>query len=180
MISEKYILKKISSHLNNSKNKKQIKGQFLEINQDRMKNLAQEMAAQLWRGVSARIHSMEPEDIIVGDIEETNDGFKIAISFDKEALHRNSMAHDGFNTLEKYEDGIDNIVLLFTRGYKARSRVYGIWDTYKKGKWLHWHEGIDTSRQERDPDPFLQEIVDDFNSKHKKEVHAVLNTNYKK
>lgn len=52
--------------------------------------------------------------------------------------------------------GIDNIILLFDRGYKASRPVYGLWEG-------HEDLGIIRSRTEREGTHFLYDAINEFN-----------------
>lgn len=90
----------------------------------------------------------------------------ITFDFDKRQLHRSSLYE------EEYENGIDDIVALFSKGYKARNYVYGWWDGHggygDLGRNLEWSSWI-RSRIQRSPDPFILMAVAKFNEKHKDE-----------
>jgi len=82
-------------------------------------------------------------------------------------LHRESLRPD------LYPDGLDNIVLLFAHGYNARNPVMGQWKNSRS------YPHIILSLQRREPNNFLQEAVEEFNSKGSSIAKAVLEDTYK-
>ena len=94
------------------------------------------MASDLIKCIQAAI----PEQIAnagttlhVVSIKVTDDGYAIEISFDRDALHRESLEWvdaDGSPT-GMSSGGIQNIVALFNNGYGPISKsFYGAWNTH--------------------------------------------------
>lgn len=69
------------------------------------------------------------------------------------ALHRPSLNSN------LYPAGVDNIVLLLTRGYKARHAIRGTW---------HGEEWL--SRPEREGDSFLADAIRDFKTQYDHDI----------
>jgi len=94
--------------------------------------------------------SISTGDIIVSAPKVQADGsMLVELHFRPEDLERESLDP------EKYPNGADNIVRLFSRGYTAHGDVVGMW---------HGHE--QWNLRHRAADPFMQDAVDKFNALH--------------
>lgn len=90
---------------------------------------------------------------------------RAAVTFKEESLHRESLDPT------MYPLGVDNIVMLFTKG----------WDTGGKQVWGEWHGYPYTkSKTHSDPNPFMQQAVDEFNRMYRdtENVYAFLDYQY--
>lgn len=104
----------------------------------------------LYFGIRERITSFKPSDIICSDITAGEAGlFHGEIRLNREALRRESLYP------EEYPEGVNDIVLHFVHGWHAKDYAYGVWSD--RGSSVR-------SRKDKDPDPFLETIVNDFNS----------------
>ncbi len=74
-----------------------------------------------------------------------NGCISIDLSFAPGAIHRKSLEP------ERFPKGVDNIVSLLTKGYTAHGDVVGM-----------WHDKMILNKLERDPEPFIQEAVNEF------------------
>ncbi len=88
------------------------------------------------------IHIGKPTVLANGDIE-------VDLTFDRDAVHRDSLYP------EKYPEGVDNIVRLFSVGYSTDQRVFGRW----KG------ENIPSALR-LGGSAFMQQAVAEFNDKY--------------
>ena len=80
---------------------------------------------------------------------DDNGQMRASVTFKEESLHRDSLDP------VMYPLGVDNIVMLFTKG----------WDTGGKQVWGEWHGYPHTkSKTQSDPNPFLQQAVEAFNN----------------
>ena len=178
MLSEEYVLSLIKRYSQTTTGKAEIakrkKGKFdariaTEGSQKRsmqqMKKIGDEMKDILFNKISGVIKSFKKEDIIVSPPVLQDDRYAISISFNEEALRRESLDPDA------YPEGISNIIKLFITGYDARGAVYGVW----KG---HGDEEI-WSLRHRDPNDFMEKAVNEFNSKYADAAHAELADEYK-
>lgn len=87
------------------------------------------------------------------------------VTFEERSLRRESLDPVA------YPFGVDNIVMLFTKG----------WDAGGKQVWGEWHGYPHTkSKTHSDPNPFMQQAVDEFNRKYgdSDNVYAILNYQY--
>lgn len=90
---------------------------------------------------------------------------RAAVTFKEESLHRESLDPT------MYPFGVDNIVMLFTKG----------WDTGGKQVWGEWHGYPHTkSKTHSNPNPFMQQAVDEFNRMYRdtENVYAFLDYQY--
>lgn len=104
-------------------------------------------------------------DLEVGPVEITETGdFRVKMWWNPDAVRRKSLYEDS-------EDGIDDIVRLFSNGYHARAYVYGWWDGHKGsyGPFMFENFTWARSRIARDPLPFLEAAVAAYNSAYKKD-----------
>lgn len=89
---------------------------------------------------------IELSDIIISKpMVLPNGSISIDLSFAPDAIHRDSLDP------ERYENGVDNIVSLFSRGYTAHGDVWGMW---------HGHE--QWNLLQRRADPFMKRAVAEF------------------
>lgn len=112
------------------------------------------------------LSNFKREDIIVGRTYKVGpDQYACDISFNKEALHRDSL-------LPKYFDGIDDIISLFVHGYSAKNSVYGTWHTSNGTE-------VDTySRRRCEPNSFMVNAINEFNAKYGKKAVATIKPEY--
>lgn len=178
MLSEEYILTLIEKYSQTAAGKAEIakrkKGKFdarvategaKKQSLKQMSQIGNDMRDILFRKISKIIKSFKIEDIIVGAPEPQGDKYSISISFNEDALRRESLDPD------RYPDGVSNIVKLFINGYDARGAVYGVW----KG---HGDEEI-WSLRHRDPNDFMEKAVEEFNSKYTDVARAETTNEYK-
>lgn len=92
--------------------------------------------------------------------------YKIDIKIPDEYLKRDSLYKEG------YPDGVDNIINLFDKGYKAKRYAYGYWAT--AGMRIR-------SKLTRPPIHFMSDAINDFNSHYGSQYNcrAVLGDKYK-
>lgn len=105
------------------------------------------------------IKSVGADAINISAPEPREEGLTVELNFAPEAVIRHSLVP------EKFED-IENIVLLFSRGWSARGVVWG-----------EWHGRTVASRRFYPPNPFMKEAVEAFNSG-VRHGRAVLNDKY--
>ena len=178
MLSEEYILTLIEKYSKTAVGKAEIakrkKGKFdarvategaKKQSLKQMSQIGNDMRDILFRKISKVIKSFKIEDIIVGAPEPQEDKYSISISFNEDALRRESLDPD------RYPEGVSNIVKLFINGYDARGAVYGVW----KG---HGDEEI-WSLRHRDPNDFMEKAVEEFNSKYTDVARAETTNEYK-
>ncbi len=178
MLSEEYILSLIEKYSKTPAGKAEIakhkKGKFdarvategaEELSVRQMKQIGNDMRDILFNKISKVIKSFRIENIIVEKPVVKDNQYEIKISFDENALQRDSLDSD------KYPEGVSNIIKLFINGYEARGAVYGVW----KG---HGDEEI-WSLRHRDPNDFMEKAVAEFNSKYVNVARAELADEYK-
>lgn len=178
MLSDKYILSLIKKYADTPTGKKKIaehqkgvfraeyaKGNTSSKSIKEMSQIGQDMRDILFEKISKVVKSFRIEDIIVDPPVYSEGKYTISISFNKEALHRDSLAP------ERFPEGISNIIKLFVNGYDARAGVLGVW----KG---HGDEEIWSIRH-RDPNSFMSDAVDEFNKKYTNIARAELGDEYK-
>lgn len=178
MLSEEYILSLIEKYSKTPAGKAEIakhkKGKFdarvategaeaLSVQQ--MKQIGNDMRDMLFGKISKVIKSFRIENIIVEKPVVKDNQYEIKIRFDESALQRDSLDPD------KYPEGVSNIIKLFINGYDARGAVYGVW----KG---HGDEEI-WSLRHRNPNDFMDEVVEAFNNKYANVARAELADEYK-
>lgn len=164
MITESYIMKLIRDYASSPAGKNAIKKKtgLTYVDNDPgaiLMMYGEKMKAILFEHVYALIKSITMDDIVVGKPYQNESGiWSIDISFREGSLHRDSL------DLENYQDGLNNIVLLFAKGYRASNYVYGWWVT-KFG-----NHGKVLSRRERAGSDFLIRAVNDFNEEYGKDI----------
>ena len=177
MITEKKIMEIIKEYAKSPQGKAQIKQKYgveyaEKVDKDELKQYGEKMKAILFKHITPLIDSISMNDIIVGDVKETKEGYQLQISFRENSLRRESLYLDGYYGDEE----LQNIVLLFARGYHARDYVYGYWS--KLGQSLSWTQDRIRSKKDREPNPFLKEAVAEFNSSAKGLAIAKLEEKY--
>ena len=174
MISEKYIMNRLKDWANSPAGKKVIKkktglmydGDFKYSD---IKKYAEVMKEYLFTHTSAVIKSIDRNDITISRIQKLKTGgYKVNISFEEEALKRES--------LSEYSDGLNNIVLLFSKGYEIKDEKY-----VPRGDWRYKgvlvQENIRAKRR-RMPHPFLENAVREFNNQTPEYIEAQLENEY--
>lgn len=131
---------------------------------EQARKMGEEMRDILYANLPAGLKvSISTSDIIVSAPMVQKDGsILVELSFREEALERESLDPG------KYPEGVDNIVRLFTHGYTAHGDVVGMWHGHEQWNLLH-----------RNPDPFMQNAVDEFNALHGGAGVAELRDDYK-
>ncbi|MFA5625536.1 MAG: hypothetical protein WC966_10865 [Bradymonadales bacterium] len=117
----------------------------------------------LFEKVKPVISSVSLDDILVGEpVEDKDGGYSLSISLQN--VQRESLQP------EKYPDGVEDIVLHFSRGWSARGVVRGTW------------RGVDGvwSRRSRDANPFVHDAIREFNEKAKGVAVASATAEYTK
>ena len=178
MLSEQQILSLVKQYAKTATGKqeiaKRIKGKFdprvttaaahrRSIQQ--MTQIGDDMKEILFKKISKVIRSIKKDDIIVGKPVRQGAQYTLSISFNEDALRRDSL------NPELYPDGVTNIVKLFINGYDARGAVYGVW----KG---HGDKEI-WSLRHRDPGDFMEKAVAEFNTKYAGTATAETSAAYK-
>lgn len=158
MISEEYIMKLVKDYAKSPAGKAAIKKQtgitYTEKDPSAvLMTYGEQMKNILYKNVNALIKSITLDDIVVQKPYQDKDGlWKLEVSFKEDSLHRESL------DLENYSEGLNNIVLLFAKGYHARNHVYGFWvDKYG-------NHGNVRSRKDREGSDFLIQAVNEFNN----------------
>lgn len=174
MITENYLMKLVKEYASSPAGKAAIKRHTGLIYTDdnpsaKLTLYGEQMKSVLYQYVNAQIKSITLEDIVVQKPYQDIDGiWKLKVSFRDGALQRDSLDVDAF------PEGINNIILLFTKGYHARNFVHGWWiDKYG-------NHGNVRSRKDREGNDFLVKAVAKFNSVYGKDIaKAELLGNYK-
>jgi hypothetical protein len=177
MISEEYILKLVKEYAASPEGRAAIKKQYgieltdTHMTKAQMTAYARKMKQILYEHVHSEIKSISPEDIIIGEpVQDSSGQARINISFRQDALFRESLDPD------EYPEGIEDIVLHFAHGWHAKKHIYGLWrrPSYNGGYYAQVR-----SRKDREPSPFLQNAVNEFNSSANGCAVAELNEEYK-
>ena len=177
MLSDTQILEYIKKFSQTSHGKQEIqkvyKGKFVPkyttdgakpMTIKQMKQIGEEMKKILFYEISKLIESFKYDDIIVSKPTFIGDSYMINISFDEQALKRESLDPSTYQ-------GVDNIVKLFVHGYDAGGSVRGVWKGH--GSDVIW------SLRKREPDDFMDDATNIFNKQYKGIAHAELLKEYK-
>lgn len=175
---EDYIMKRLHEYALTPQGKKEIKEKYGidygKSNSIAFRECGEKMKEILYRhittftstnpdgSVNCPLQYFNKNDIIVGQPKMSADGkMEINISFREGSLDRDSFVKT---------EHLENIVLLFTRGYKAKSYVRGYWKPAGR---------IVKSRISREPNQFLSSAVEEFNLTIGKKAIAELDIKYK-
>lgn len=173
MITENAVMRLVREYAKSEAGKAAIKKQYGveyadKIDKSRLRMYGQMMKQILFRYVVDVIHSIRESDIVVEEPKLGEKGlYTLNISFKEGSLHRESLYDEG------YPDGIENIVLLFTRGYHAKRYAYGVWAYRDFGSMYPVR-----SRKDREPNDFMKRAVEEFNKIAKGSAVAALNSIY--
>ena len=186
MLSENQIMNLLEKYANSPEGKKKIKQVYgidyssrqSDITKELIKE-AEEMRRILYKHIKTKvgadlesgewIHNFSLDDIIINKPQRRNGKWSIRLSLNKEAIKRESLYDDG------YPDGVYDIILLLSRGYHARDYVYGLVNT-GLGYGMSWQPA--RSVKDREPNPFLENAVNEFNNTKKGAAKASLTGEY--
>ena len=171
MITQEFIMRQLEKWASTKEGKAAIKKKYGVDYDDKshkaLKKYAQMMKEIFYNHTHAVIKSITMDDIIISDFIFNEEGkLTIKISFKEGSLQRESLRPD------LYPEGLENIVLLFAHGYDAN----GIRGQWKNSKSYPAHIN---SLRHREPNDFLQDAVDEFNSKGGNIAKAVLEAKYR-
>lgn len=176
-LSLEYIEKLIAEFARSEKGKKAIKKKYgieyrEEVDMAELKKYGERLKEIVYVAIASEIPSFKLDDIIVGEpFKSEKMGYSIKISFNEKGLKRESL-------YDEY-DGVQDIVMLFTKGYHARDYVYGHW--YRPN--MTWYGGGDfvriRSKKDREPSDFLSKAIATFNKEAKGFAFAQLENEYK-
>lgn len=177
MIAQSEIMKIVKEYAKSPQGKAKIKNtygvEYIEkVDAKKLKRYGEEMKTILFRHMSPLIDSITMDDIIVSTVEPVEGGYRLKISFNPDSLRRDSLYLDGYYG----DDALEDIVLLFSRGYHARDYVYGHW--VKPGQSIAAFQRTIKSCKDRDPNPFLSKAVEEFNDKTEDWITAKLEGEY--
>lgn len=179
MISEEYIMQLVDQYAKSPAGKKQIKKQYgvdyiglakptriTSASKNEMIKYGEAMKKILYEHIQPLIKSITLDDIIVGSPTQSLTGeWNITISFREGSLVRDSLSlDDSDGNGHPRERTLNNIVLLFAKGYHASRYVYGWWVT------KYGNHGSVRSRKDRPGNDFLILAVNEFNSLYGKNI----------
>lgn len=119
----------------------------------------------IYVAIRERIESFSPASISCSEVRVgTNGRFYADIILNAAALRRESLYP------EKYPEGVDNIVLHFVHGWHAKNYAYGVWRD---------RSSFTVSRKDKEPDSFLEDVVNEFNSAMGEIAIAYIDPKYK-
>lgn len=179
---EEYILKRVERYANSAEGKAQIKKIYgidvkrhhlyvgdpskAHVDQGEFIKYGEQMKQILYAHISPLIKSITLDDIVVGSPKRSKDGqWSIELSFREGSLVRDSLSlDDSDGSGHPRERTLNNIVLLFAKGYHASRYVYGWWIT------KYGNHGSVRSRKDRPGDDFLIDAVNEFNTSVKEDI----------
>lgn len=164
MLSEDYIMNIIRAYAKTPHGKAQIKkkygidykgeGEGKRMKKADLPKYGEQMKQILYSHIHHLIKSITLEDIIVGaPTKDVDNQWKIDISFRTGALERDSLVPG---------KRLNNIVILFTKGYHASKYAHGKWNIAAPGaeaKYVYVQ-----SKKDREGNDFLQQAVNQFNA----------------
>ncbi len=181
MISEDYIVEKLKAFVESDEGKKVIEKKYgiknfklgtndIGVKKKELKNYGNKMKNILCAHMPQSNYNgfpiVDKSEIIIGSPIDGGSYYALYLSFKNGSLERDSLVPG---------EHLDNIVLLYTKGYEASRPAYGSWDV-GNGEMVWVKEGV-TSRA---PNDFMKEAVQEFNQRYeKKGVMARLVGQYK-
>ena len=150
-----------------SNGKKLSNGQKIPT-QEEMSRMARDLTRMIQKRIPEELAKsrVSPPSLSYSSPTQNADGsFSIALTFDPASVHRDSLYEDG------YPDGVDNIVALFNCGWHAKDYAYGYWgvDMGRNVGTMYYNV---RSRKDREPLYFMQDAVNEFNSKYSKKYNV--------
>lgn len=172
MITEAYIMKLVDEYAKSPAGKAEIKkkygidytgkqgtpGGFTgKVKSSELIKYGEIMKKVLFIYIQPIIKSITLDDIKVEDpYKNANGQWVVNVSFKEGSLRRDSL------DTEDYPYGIENIVLLFAKGYHANNYAYGLWNVAPPGRAYNFKSV--RSRTDREGNDFLIKAVEDFNT----------------
>ena len=172
MISEREIMKIVKEYAKSPEGKAEIKKVYgVDYDENFTKTTINKWTSKMRKILFEHVHSLidsfNINDIIIGEPEIRSDGkAAVSISFNEAALARKSLDP------ESYPEGISNIVLLFAHGYHTSNPLFGVWER-PSGSIEIW------AKRNREPNDFLYDAVNEFNSSAQGIAFAKLENEYK-
>ncbi len=159
MISERAIMELVQKYAVSPAGRKKIREKtgwvYSEHPERDLIAYGEKMKIVLLKHIVPLIHSITADDIIVQPPQMINGVWGIKLAFRKGSLRRKSLIYDELSR------GINNIVLLFAKGYHASMQVEGMWNvgSAENPNYIHVK-----SRQDRPANSFLLDAVKEFNA----------------
>lgn len=157
---EKYIMGLLKKHLSTPAGKQLVKDSMSK-ELVFMDSVGEQMKEILFNKIQPVISSISMDDIRVHKPRKTKEGYVVKLSLDN--VFRKSLVP------EEYPQGVEDIVLHFTRGWSAKGTVRGTWGD---------REGV-YSRRQRAGNTFVYDAINEFNSKLKGVATAKPDGEYK-
>ena len=137
--------------------------------------IARDICEEVRKAVREVIHSFRVSAIQAHFDGIDERGFLRAnISVDEDALYRASLHHMNRDLTISHGEGVNDIIALFTHGYSLSKRPYGFW--VRNGGRSMNRIG---ARMHRDPNPFLQDLVNRLNAEYDGRCTVTLNNKYR-
>lgn len=189
VISEAYAMRRLNEFLKSDAGKAkiaQVRKDLLEkglggggaLSKETALDIARDICEEVRKSVREVIRSFRVSSIQANFEGIDERGFLRAnISVDEDALRRASLHHmnqEGQDLKISRGEGVEDIIALFTHGYKLNKRPYGFW--VRDGGTSMNRIG---ARMSRDPNPFLQDLVDRLNAEYEGRCTVTLNDKYR-
>lgn len=194
MITEQYIMERLREYAKTPEGTAQVEGLYKRQAENgtfrgkgiraQVKSYLAEIASKLYEAISETIPSFSrSRDSIHATIQKSDDsGIAAQITIDEDALHRESLHYMNRQTYANTSklkisagSGVYDIVGLFAHGYSIKGRrPYGFW-VHAGGE----SEERVGARMKRDPDPFLERLVERLNTDYGDICEITLNEKYK-
>lgn len=194
-LSESYIMGLLRKYIKSDEGKAKIQEYHLSVfngripddgspfSREKINEYLEAIRLQVWKAIVAVIPSFARS---YGNIHAEltgadQRGIRASISIDEEALHRASLHYMNRKTFRatgaltvSAGKGVDDILALFAHGYSIHGhRPFGFWV----------HDGGNSeeyigARMRRDPNPFLETVVDEVNDRYHGIGSAILDKKY--
>lgn len=161
MINKESIKEKASNHIYKAMKKNT---EMRHISNKKIKEYAEQLKQVVVEAVRERIKYFRERYVIVSDVKTGENGESfVELRFDPKGVHRDSLYP------KSYPGGVDNIVLLLTKGWeRTKNPVHGMWH----GRHVY-------GKRSRRADTFLLDAIREFNDELPKGVRAVIANRYK-
>ena len=184
VISETYAMKLLYDFLKTDAGKAKISQAHKEMIEKGFGIMtSKEMAVEIIHNICEEVRKAVREVIrsfyvssiqaVISDIDSQGI-LRASISVDEDALRRASLHHMNSDLTISHGQGINDIIALFTHGYSLNKRPYGFW--VRNGGDSMARIG---ARMHRDPNPFLQNLVNKLNAEYDGRCVVTLNNKYK-
>lgn len=192
VVSEEYIMQRLSKFVNSEAGRKKIgehrrgvyyginKGGAGQLTKQKVNSILRKIRNEFISAVSTVIKSFRGNGVffVVGDMD-SNGYVKASICVSEDALRRESLHYMNDDLSIGHGEGVNDILALFAHGYTLSKRPYGFWVRDNASSESVGAMQRIGARMHRDPNPFLTNFVDKMNAEYNGQCVITLNDKYR-